>query len=66
MGPDIRELFRATNPDKTLFIGDREADQKYYIDFSSVRGGQIIEDLKNNIALLKIFGILGKGKSLRR
>ena len=39
---------RATNPSKTLDISNPE-DKKYYIDFSSVRGGQIIEELKNSI-----------------
>ena len=68
---DIREFFRATNPGKTLFVDNPEQDQKYYIDFSSVRGGQIIEDLKDNIALwspdeptCQLFtGHIGCGKS---
>ncbi len=71
MGLDIREFFRATNPGKTLFVDNPEQDQKYYIDFSSVRGGQIIEDLKDNIVLwspdeptCQLFtGHIGCGKS---
>ncbi len=48
---DLQRFFQATNPAKTLFVDDFELDQKYYIDFSSVRGGQIIDDLKDNITL---------------
>lgn len=48
---DVRKFFQATNPGKTLFVENPEEDKKYYIDFSSVRGGQIIADLKDNIAL---------------
>jgi len=47
----LRKFFQATNPIKTLFRENREEDQKYYIDFSSVRGGKIVEDLKDNISL---------------
>jgi hypothetical protein len=73
---DLRKFFQATNPSKTLFANDAEEDQKYYVDFSSVRGGQIIEDLKNTITLFspdaptcQLFtGNIGCGKSteLRR
>ena len=48
MNFDIKEFYRATNPSKTLDINNPK-DQKYYIDFSSVRGGEIIEELKNSI-----------------
>ena len=47
---DVKKFFQATNPGNTLFINNPEEDKKYYIDFSSVRGGQIIEDLKDKIA----------------
>jgi hypothetical protein len=68
---DLRKFFQATNPGKTLFVDNAEEDKKYYIDFSSVRGGQIIEDLKDNIALwssddrsCQLFtGHIGCGKS---
>ncbi|MGK7927579.1 MAG: ATP-binding protein, partial [Spirulina sp.] len=71
MGLDIQKFFKATNPGKTLFAEDNEEDQKYYIDFSSVRGGQIIEDLRDNITLwspeestCQLFtGHIGCGKS---
>jgi hypothetical protein len=45
---DLQKFYRATNPSKTLIVENIE-DQKYYIDFSSVRGGKIIEELKDNI-----------------
>ncbi len=48
MNLDVREFYRATNPSRTLDVSNPE-DQKYYIDFSSVRGGQIIEELKTSI-----------------
>ncbi|MDJ0900969.1 MAG: hypothetical protein QNJ55_19375 [Xenococcus sp. MO_188.B8] len=48
MNLDIKQFYRATNPSKTLDISKPE-DQKFYIDFSSVRGGQMIEELKNSI-----------------
>lgn len=68
---DLKQFFDATNPSKTLFVEDSELDQKYYIDFSSVRGGQIIEDLRDNITLwspeqptCQLFtGHIGCGKS---
>lgn len=73
---DIKEFFQATNPSRTLFVENIDRDHKYYIDFSPVRGGQIIEDLKDNIALwspeeptYQLFtGHVGCGKSteLRR
>ncbi len=47
---DIRNFFQATNPSRTLAV-ENEEDRKYYIDFSSVRGWRIIEELKDNIAL---------------
>lgn len=67
---DIRKLFQATNPSKTLVV-ENEQDRKYYIDFSSVRGGRIIEKLRNKIALFspdeptcELFtGHIGCGKS---
>ncbi|MDY6939760.1 MAG: AAA family ATPase [Cyanobacteriota bacterium] len=75
MAIDVREFFRATNPSRTL-AADNEEDRKFYIDFSSVRGGQIIEELEQNITFFspdeptcELFtGHIGCGKSteLRR
>ncbi|WP_424102674.1 ATP-binding protein [Moorena producens] len=67
---DLQTFYRATNPSKTLAV-DNEEDRKYYIDFSSVRGGQIIEKLRKKIAIFspnqptcELFtGHIGCGKS---
>ncbi len=68
---DIRKFFQATNPDRALFADNSEEDYKYYIDFSSVRGGQVIEDLKKTIGFFSpdeptchlFAGHIGCGKS---
>ncbi|NET71786.1 MAG: ATP-binding protein [Sphaerospermopsis sp. SIO1G2] len=70
---DLRQFFQATNPANTLFAHreNGEEDNKYYIDFSSVRGGKIIENLRDNISLwspdeptCQLFtGHIGCGKS---
>jgi hypothetical protein len=72
---DIRKFFQATNPGRALAM-DKEEDRKYYIDCSAVRGSQIIEELRDNIAFFspdeptcELFtGHIGCGKSteLRR
>lgn len=67
---DLRKFFQATDPGKTLVVANPE-DRKYYIDFSSVRGGEIIEELKYNITFLSpddrtcllFTGHIGCGKS---
>jgi AAA ATPase domain len=67
---DLRKFFQATNPSKTLVVENVE-DQNYYIDFSSVRGGKIIEELKDNITYFSpneptcalFTGHIGCGKS---
>ncbi|NES82689.1 MAG: ATP-binding protein [Moorea sp. SIO1G6] len=67
---DLQTFYRATNPSKTLAV-DNEEDRKYYIDLSSVRGGQIIEKLRKKIAIFssnqptcELFtGHIGCGKS---
>ncbi|MEM7579394.1 MAG: ATP-binding protein [Cyanobacteria bacterium P01_A01_bin.80] len=67
---DIRKFFQATNPSKTLVVENTE-DQKYYIDFSSVRGGKIIAELKDKITFFSpneptcmlFTGHIGCGKS---
>jgi hypothetical protein len=70
MTVDLRKFFQATDPGKTLFVEDPE-DKKLYIDFSSVRGGKIIEELKDNITFFSpddptcvlFTGHIGCGKS---
>ena len=66
----LPEFFQATNPSKTLRAGDAQDDQ-YYVDFSSVRGGKLIEELRGTIAELSpdvptcslFTGHIGCGKS---
>ena len=75
MPSDYVQFFQAINPSKTLVYAD-ESDRRYYIDFSSVRGGEIIKKLKNRIVTLSpdnptcslFTGHIGCGKSteLRR
>jgi hypothetical protein len=70
MTVDLRKFFQATDPGKTLVVENPE-DKKYYIDFSSVRGGKIIEELKDNITFFSpddptcvlFTGHIGCGKS---
>ncbi len=70
MAVDLRRFFQTTNPSRTLVAGNPE-DQKLYIDFSSVRGGKIIEELKANITFFSpdeptcvlFTGHIGCGKS---
>ncbi|NEO37845.1 MAG: AAA family ATPase [Moorea sp. SIOASIH] len=70
MTVNIQKLYKACNPSKTLTVEQPE-DRKYYIDFSSVRGGKIIEELKDNITFFstdeptcELFtGHIGCGKS---
>ncbi len=72
---DLRKFFEATDPSRTLVINNTQ-DKKYYIDFSSVRGGDIIFKLKQKMTFFKpndptctlFTGHIGCGKSteLRR
>ncbi len=70
MAIDLRKFFEATDPSKTLVVNHPE-DRKYYIDFSSVRGGDIITKLKQKITYFKpddptctlLTGHIGCGKS---
>lgn len=63
-------FFRAINPSKTLRVS-RDEDRKYYIDFTQVRGVDIVRRLKHRIAVLlddrpscSLFtGHIGCGKS---
>ncbi len=66
---DLRRFFRASNPSKTLNLSNAE-DRKYYIDFSSVRGTNIIRELRRTIIFsgeeptCQLFtGHIGCGKS---
>jgi len=66
---DIRRFFQACAPSKTLVFKDTE-DFQYYIDFSTVRGGKIIEALEQTIThsldhpTCQLFtGHIGSGKS---
>ncbi|MBD2439905.1 P-loop NTPase fold protein [Nostoc sp. FACHB-110] len=67
---DIRKFYQITNPSKTLNINNGVDDQ-YYIDFSSVRGGDIISELKEKITFWQpdeptctlFTGHIGCGKS---
>ncbi|MEZ4528549.1 MAG: AAA family ATPase [Desulfobacterales bacterium] len=65
---DLKQLFRVCNPACTLDISKAE-DQKYYTDFSSVRSGSLIQEIRRTIALsdepsFQIFtGHAGCGKS---
>ncbi|BDI15686.1 hypothetical protein ANSO36C_14880 [Nostoc cf. commune SO-36] len=69
MALDPIKFFNACNPSKTLKIENRE-DQQYYIDFSSVRGGNVIQRLRRTIinqpdeSTCQLFtGHIGCGKS---
>ncbi|BAZ33709.1 hypothetical protein NIES4074_62230 (plasmid) [Cylindrospermum sp. NIES-4074] len=67
---DIRNFYNATNPALTIKAADVQ-DQKYYIDFSEVRGGDIISTLKDQITFFQpdkptcnlFTGHIGCGKS---
>ncbi|MEQ9668070.1 P-loop NTPase fold protein [Coleofasciculus sp. G2-EDA-02] len=70
MKVDLQTFFKATNPSRTLVV-DNPEDQKFYTDFSPVRGGKIIEELKDNITFFSpdeptcalFTGHIGCGKS---
>jgi hypothetical protein len=67
---DLQRFYQACNPSNTLDVGNAE-DRKYYIDFSEVRGGKIIQALGRTITRLspdrptcQLFtGHIGCGKS---
>ena len=44
MALDLSRFFKASNPTRTLDLS-KEGDRKYYVDFSSVRGTNIINEL---------------------
>ena len=70
MSLDLARFYRAANPSRPLKIMQPE-DRQYYIDFSSVRGGDIVRELDRTIARLspdlpttQLFtGHIGCGKS---
>lgn len=66
---DAQKFFNACNPSKTLKVEQLE-DSQYYVDFSSVRGGNVIQRLYRTITLqsdsasCQLFtGHIGCGKS---
>ncbi len=70
MTVDLQKFYKACNPSYTLAVANAE-DRQYYIDFSSVRGGTIVEQLERTISRLspdvptcQLFtGHIGSGKS---
>ena len=67
---DLQKFYKACNPSYTLAVANPE-DRQYYIDFSTVRGGTIVEQLERTISRLspdeptcQLFtGHIGCGKS---
>jgi len=70
MSLNLEKFYQASNPGRPLAI-ENASDRLYYIDFSSVRGGKIIEALQRTITKIspntptcQLFtGHLGCGKS---
>ena len=48
---DLQRFYKVCNPSYTLAVANPE-DKKYYIEFSSVRGGTIVEQLERTISRL--------------
>ncbi len=66
---DFQKFFRVSNPSRTLDLGQPE-DRQYYIDFSAVRGNNLIKELRRTIIFsedeptCQLFtGHIGCGKS---
>ncbi|BAZ30262.1 hypothetical protein NIES4074_27180 [Cylindrospermum sp. NIES-4074] len=67
---DLLKFYQASDPSRTLFVNNG-SDGKYYIDFSAVRGGDIIGRLKQKITFFQpneptctlFTGHIGCGKS---
>ncbi|MUG98531.1 AAA family ATPase [Scytonema sp. UIC 10036] len=67
---DLERFYQASNPSRPLIMGNA-SDRRYYIDFTSVRGGKIIEALQRTITRIspdtptcQLFtGHIGCGKS---
>ncbi len=70
MALDLPRFYRAANPSRPLKVAQRE-DRRYYVDFSSVRGGDIVSEIGRTIVQLspsdpttQLFtGHIGCGKS---
>ncbi|MDJ0708236.1 MAG: AAA family ATPase [Leptolyngbyaceae cyanobacterium MO_188.B28] len=69
MALSVSQLFRVCNPSKTLDLSKPE-DAQYYIDFSEVRGSDVVNELRRTIVLsedeptCQLFtGHIGCGKS---
>lgn len=68
---NLAQFYQACNPSKTIFVGNPEESQ-YYIDFSRVRGGDLINTLSRTIVRIspneptcQLFtGHIGCGKSV--
>jgi hypothetical protein len=68
---DLRRFYKACNPSQSL-LQKNDADNPYYIDFSPVRGRQLVEELKRTItqaspdeATCQLFAApAGSGKSI--
>ncbi|MEM8820526.1 MAG: ATP-binding protein, partial [Pseudomonadota bacterium] len=48
---DLRHFYKACNPSKTLNTA-KPGDRKMYIDFSNVRGSNVIRELERTITVL--------------
>lgn len=67
---DLPRFYRAANPSRPLKVAQTE-DRRYYIDFSSVRGGDIVSEIGRTIVRLSpdepttqlLTGHIGCGKS---
>jgi hypothetical protein len=67
---NLLQFYQVTDPSRTLFINSG-TDEKYYIDFSAVRGGDIIGKIKQKITFFQpnnptctlFTGHIGCGKS---
>ena len=70
MSLDLARFYQAANPSRPLKVAQRE-DRRYYIDFSSVRGGDTVSEIGRTIVRLsptepttQLFtGHIGCGKS---
>ncbi len=70
MALDLPRFYRAANPSRPLKVAQKE-DRRYYVDFSSVRGGDIVSEIGRTIVQLspadpttQLFtGHIGSGKS---
>ena len=67
---DLRAFYRSTDPSQTLNVADPN-DARLYVDFATVRGGEIIKKIRDRIAFFKpdeptctlFTGHVGCGKS---